>query len=347
MKILHLIFSLEVGGTETMLMDIANIQALDADVSIAVVNNEIQENVISQLSPDVHVYKIGRIPGTRSPLPILRLNLLLLHQRFDVIHCHNSNLAKLLFKRFHKRMFLTIHTTGIKDNSFMLYKKVFAISDAVKKDISERMAIETKVVKNGINTNSITAKRILNNSLGRRVFRIVQVGRLEMETKGQNVLIDAVKRLIDNEIKVRVDFIGAGSSELALKNQVKRLGIDNHVNFLGIKDRSFIYSRLGEYDLLIQPSFVEGFGLTIVEGMLAKVLVLVSDIEGPMEIIDKGNFGYYFICGDVLDLAEKIYMVMKLDEEKKQLLIERSYMYAKEQFSIEKTAQTYLKEYDI
>ncbi len=40
--------------------------------------------------------------------------------------------------------------------------------------------------------------------------------------------------------------------------------------------------------------------------MLAKIPVLVSNIEGPLEIIENGKYGFYFKSGDVEDLTHKI-----------------------------------------
>ena len=90
---------------------------------------------------------------------------------------------------------------------------------------------------------------------------------------------------------------------------MKEYSLDKNVQFLGAKDRSFIYENLCEYDLLIQPSYYEGFGLTIVEGMFASIPVLVSNVEGPREIIIDGVNGFIFKSSNPRDLAEKIKMI--------------------------------------
>lgn len=54
------------------------------------------------------------------------------------------------------------------------------------------------------------------------------------------------------------------------------------------KNQEWIYHNLCNFDLFIQPSRFEGFGLTVAEAIAAKVTVLVSNIQGPMEIIDDG-----------------------------------------------------------
>lgn len=67
--------------------------------------------------------------------------------------------------------------------------------------------------------------------------------------------------------------------------------LEDHVIFEGLKEQAWIYENLCRYDLFIQPSRYEGFGLTVAEAISAKVPVLVSNIEGPLEIIDGGRLG--------------------------------------------------------
>ena len=57
---------------------------------------------------------------------------------------------------------------------------------------------------------------------------------------------------------------------------------------------------------MVQPSIYEGFGLTVAEGMIAGLPVLVSDVEGPMEIIQNGQYGYCFQVGNAEDMANKL-----------------------------------------
>jgi glycosyltransferase involved in cell wall biosynthesis len=103
---------------------------------------------------------------------------------------------------------------------------------------------------------------------------------------------------------------------------------------------------LHTYDLLVQPSRYEGFGLTVVEAMAAGVPVLVSNIEGPMEIIDNGKYGSYFQVGDHLDCSEKMIHIMKNSEHR--ILpeeLQRVAEYARRRFDITETANLYLDAY--
>lgn len=346
MKIVHIIWALGVGGAEAMLVDIVNEQSETENIHIVIINNHIDKVLLSSMSNKVKVHKINRIPGSRNIIDFIRLNYLLMRMNPDVIHSHNADIINTItiIKILKTRFFLTLHTTNIKSDSFQKYHKIFSISHAVRNDVLVRSGIFTKVVYNGIDIDRFQKK----NNLNFEVFRIVQVGRLNNKIKGQEVLLKALRILIHKYTinNIYIDFIGEGESKEELINLAENLQITKYCNFLGKKDREYIYKYLKDYDLLVQPSYYEGFGLTVAEGLAAKVPVLVSDIEGPMEIIKNGKFGFFFRAGDCKDCADKIVDILELygssDLHSK---IENGHKHVVKKFNIKKTAKRYLNNY--
>lgn len=121
------------------------------------------------------------------------------------------------------------------------------------------------------------------------------------------------------------------------------LNLENHVIFEGLKEQAWIYENLCRYDLFIQPSRYEGFGLTVAEAISAKVPVLVSNIEGPLEIIDGGRLGMTFENENVEDCANKILEFVK--QGRNETIIEQAYQYVCEHYDVSVTAQKYLNVY--
>src|ERR1700754_2353817 len=108
-RIVHLIFTLESGGAENMLVDIANEQASLADVTVILINKKYSMDLISRISQNVHFYSLQREEGNKRSLRFLfRLWGLLLRIRPTVIHCHNQNIIRLL-PIWRNRIVLTIH----------------------------------------------------------------------------------------------------------------------------------------------------------------------------------------------------------------------------------------------
>lgn len=342
MKIAHLIFSLRTGGAENMLIDIINEQVTCAEVSLYVINNEVHEHIKNRIDSKVIVKYIDRREGSKNPLPVLLLNYSLMLARYDILHCHNHNLLKLLHPLFYRKTVLTVHDIGLFSPYYKNFNRIFAISEAVKADLFSRQNINAITVNNGVSPSLIAQKE---NGRG-SVFKILQVSRLDHRKKGQHVVLEAIQILKQQGINnIEVYFIGTGDSYNLLNSMVEDLNLGSLVHFLGIRDRAYIYENLKQYDLLVQPSFFEGFGLTIVEAMFAKVPCLVSNIDGPIQIIEDGKYGYHFRVGDSQDLSNKIYAIMHTAEPELRSLANAAYKHASEKFHVAGTAQSYLKNY--
>ena len=296
---------MRVGGAQTMLVDIMNEQCKDNDVHLFIINNDYTDYLINEINKNVRVHKLGRPVGSINPYYIIKLNILLFKLSPDVIHIHNSSIIKLVFLKNTPKI-LTVHDTGLDVSLLNLYNKIVAISKSVCHDIETRSGIKCCIIENGIVVNNIkyiNYKGVTNNS---KTYRIVQVSRLMLPKKGQDILIKAMSILVRKGYNIELSLIGIGESETEIKRVIKSENLEKKVHFLGLKDRNYIYEHLCEYDLFVQPSRNEGFGLTVAEAIASGIPVLVSNIEGPMEIIKNGIYGVFFKNGNVHDCAEKI-----------------------------------------
>ena len=343
MKIIHIIWALGQGGAESVVVDIVNEQVKFEDIHLIIVNNAINKALFNRISEKVNVHLIKRKKSSKNIIPIIKLNLLIYKLNPSIIHCHIYNLIYAIKVIPKSKIYLTAHRLDIPKKAFKNYGKIFSISNAVKKDILQRSVVKSKVIFNGISFEEIEEKE----NYCYDIFKIVQIGRLNHHIKAQHILIQAAFHLINNFKKeIRIDFYGEGESETFLKNLVKELDLTKYINFLGVKERSYLFKNLKEYELLCQPSFYEGFGIVILEAMAAKIPVLVSNVYGPMEIVKRGKYGYFFQSGDSEDCAKKILQVME-DYQKKEFLqkINETYKYAFANYSIVNTAKNYINNY--
>ena len=344
MKIVHITYGFGLGGIETMLHNIANEQVkLGHEIHIIVINDIVNDELKSTLASEIHFHCLKRKVGSKNPFFIFSLNTLLFNIHPDVVHLHYSSIARyMLLGHLKKKLCVTQHDVCNKQNSEYLYlsKKIFAISDIVKKDILKWTGLDSEVVLNGIEPGLIKASSGERHSK----FGIVQVSRLMHEKKGQHILIKAVAYLVEKGYKdICLDFIGDGESIDYLKQLARKLKVESYVNFLGAKDQSYIFEHLCKYDLYVQPSIYEGFGLTVTEGMAAKIPVLVSKNQGPLEIIDYGKYGYSFKNKDSEDCALKIEKFLKRENDTNMITL--AYERVLSLYDVKNTAQKYLELY--
>ena len=345
MTIVHLSWTLGIGGAEEMLVDIVNEQSRTARVMIIIVNYHVDQRLSTRLNPSVRVVQLNRRPGSWSPEVFLRLNWLIHQTGADIVHAHSWSFAKAL-QFTNCSAVLTVHTTRdaeLFDGSIRRYKKIFAVSNAVATQIRNREPhADVEVVMNGIRCTDVHTGTPSDDGL----FRMVQVSRLEHAVKGQDVLIRALDQLRRQPgcPRFRLDLIGDGASRPYLEAMVAKLGLEKVVRFRGALVRPTVYSELCDYDLLVQASRVEGFGLSIAEA--AGIPVLVSDLGGPREIVDDGRCGFLFDPEDEDACCRQILRIycMKGTHELA-VMLARARARVLSNFDVTRTANEYLRAY--
>ncbi|WP_165796133.1 glycosyltransferase family 4 protein [Siphonobacter curvatus] len=299
---------MKTGGAQMLVVDILNKVVINNNAYLIIVNDEFDEAVLQSIDSRVKIFFLNRKPGSKNPLYILKLNWILFKIKPKVIHCHEPNIVNLIFYNNVKKI-LTVHDVGIGNIYINKYTNIVSISETVFKDILTRFNIRTILINNGIDFESFQ-KRSKYKSINN--FNLVQVSRLMHEKKGQHIAIESIN-ILNNLFPgvFTITFIGEGSSESYLKELTKKLNLQSQVSFLGNKNRDWIKKNLHQFDLVIQPSVYEGFGLTILEGIATKNPVIASNIDGPKEILNNFESLFLFESGNPKDLSDKIYEIYR------------------------------------
>lgn len=347
MKILHITFSLNNAGKENMLVDIANEQkSAGNDVAILVINDLLDPDIVNRIGNNILLFRLNRRNHSKSLIHLFKL-IYILNSGFkaDVIHSHDPQLGFLLKVTSFVPVLLTIHGPAFDTSQMRYYKKLIAVSSSVKFDVESRSKNICNIIYNGIRISSIKKRNLIYDH---NDFRIILVGRLDHQVKGQDLLIEAAHYLVVKKGLVNIKFfiVGEGNSRKHLEELILNLNLIENVFLLGNMNREWIYENLQSYDLFIQPSRLEGFGLTVAEAMAAKVPVLASDIEGPAEILEYGKHGIMFEKNSYQDLARQIENAIRLYENGEIVkIIESAYNHCLINFNITRTAQEYCAAY--
>ncbi|MTB53174.1 glycosyltransferase [Lewinella sp. W8] len=134
-------------------------------------------------------------------------------------------------------------------------------------------------------------------------FRMVACGRLTTQ-KGFDLLLRALAQ-VPGITEMRLDILGTGPDEDALKELRDDLGLSQVVNFLGFQSNPYPFFRRA--DLFVLSSRWEGFGNVITEAMACGTPVLSTNCPaGPDEIITHGHSGWLVETENVAAIAEGI-----------------------------------------
>ena len=362
MRILQVITSLDMGGAETLVVNlIPRLQSLGDTVDLCIFDGK--ETPLTQRlrkeSPQTKIYALGH--GVYNPLYILKLVKIM--KNYDIVHTHNSSpqLFVAIASLFNSpKLVSTEHNTSNRKRNWKWYRPieswmygrydhVICISKIAEDKLREYMRGEWLVkssnrykaittINNGIDVNAISkatpCKELLDLKESRKSILMVAGFRKQ---KNQDTIIRALT-LLDQE-KYEVWFAGIGERMEEIKQLALSLGVNDRVRFLGL--RTDIPNVLRAADIIVMSSHWEGLSLSNVEGMSAHKPFIASDVNGLKEVT-KG-YGILFPHEDAKALAEEINRLAS-DDAYYNEIAERCYNRALE-FDISNTVRGYADVY--
>ena len=177
-------------------------------------------------------------------------------------------------------------------------------SIAVSKAVADDLAIPSVVINNAYRED--TFHRFLATE---RPLDLVFVGRL-VSDKGVDILLDALHLLASTGSRRRLSIVGDGPERPRLEAQACRLGLQDHVRFLGIKTGHDLAQILNQHQVMVVPSrYNEPFGIVALEGAACGCVVVGSEGGGLKEAI--GPCGPTFPNGNASALAKVLDQLMR------------------------------------
>jgi glycosyltransferase involved in cell wall biosynthesis len=128
------------------------------------------------------------------------------------------------------------------------------------------------------------------------------VGRL-IEQKDHATLLRAFARVREKVPEARLAILGGGPLEAETRALVASLGLDGAVALPG---RTEIRDWLERADVFVHTSRWEGFGIVLLEAMLASLPVVATRISAVPEIVADGETGVLVDAGDVDAVANAV-----------------------------------------
>jgi glycosyltransferase involved in cell wall biosynthesis len=122
--------------------------------------------------------------------------------------------------------------------------------------------------------------------------------------KGLHILLEAVRLLTSD---FRLDVVGSLAVDPLYAQQMQQIvrthGLQSRVFFHGILDGSALAEELRQSQVLVVPSFYEGFGISYLEGMAFGLPAIGTTVGAIPQLITSGKNGFLINPGDPKELA--------------------------------------------
>ena len=293
--------------------------------------------------PAGHIYKDEGIPvfflgnGKYSPGNVTGLMELIDREQIDLLHLHgysSANFGRIAARL--KKIPNIVHEHAILDilpHQYVadwvlrgLTDCAVGVSDAVSEFLIKGRHVprkRTDVVYNGVNldtfvrSDTVALDRLRREfSLNKEHFIIGTLTRLRQE-KGNEILIRAMRQVVDKYPHVRLLIAGDGPLWDPLEALIAELGLREHVRLIGF--RRDVMDLLTLFDMMVVPSFNEGFGLMLVEALAMGVPVVASRVGGLIEISGEPPCTRLVSAGDPNAFAREILYLLEHPETRKEM----------------------------
>ena len=251
---------------------------------------------------------------------------------FDLINAHYSwpsgAVSTELNKHYHAPLIITEHThlslyplINKKDRIIVrTWSRADALVRVCKKDIPLLSSICAKekiaYIPNGYDPRIIKymdkeeARRNLNLPLEKKIiFNLAEL----LPVKGQKYLIEAMKTVSHERDDVICLIGGNGPLKGILEQQIKRLGLGDHVKLVGRIPHSEVFSWYSAADIFVLPSISEASACVVIEAMACGKPVVATNNHGSEDIIISDDFGFLCDSANSQQLTKNILSALNKD----------------------------------
>jgi glycosyltransferase involved in cell wall biosynthesis len=201
----------------------------------------------------------------------------------------------------------------------------FAVSDLgfrpSKAEIIHNWSASADLLRIGANRSKSSASSVI---------RVLFLGWLEKE-KGIFELLDACEQLAPR-FEFMLSVAGRGHAEAEAKRFVQECNLNSRVDFVGWVHDAEKMRLLEESDILVLPSWAEGFPNAVIEAMSAKVSVIVTSVGNVPDLLRNREHALIIPPKNVDALRDTLKELF-VNREFRDQLAEKGHVFARDTFS--------------
>jgi glycosyltransferase involved in cell wall biosynthesis len=326
LRILHVVDSLERGGLERVVTDLA-IEQRRAGHDVAVFSMLETSGFRGELDAAGIPVRIGNKQRAFDRAVIGALRDAVRTPRVDIVHAHNftpnyyTATALLALPRAPTHV-VTCHDMGtrLRDRKLRWFfafslkrtRRAAMVSDQVRDwYVASRLVPEDRAITitNGIAIDRFRwtpeRRQRARAALGIDASRLVVgcVGRL-VPIKNHALLLETVPRLAAAHPALTIVLVGGGELGAMLRERAASLGIADRVVFAG--EQGNVTDLLPAFDVFAQPSISEGLSIALLEASASGLPIVATDVGGNREIVADGISGLLVPSGNAAALGDAL-----------------------------------------
>jgi len=328
--IVHLIYRLDFGGLETLLVEVVNRMPADQYRHAIICLSDYTDFAKKITKPDVEIFALHKPPGLGLATHVAIWKLLR-KLRPAILHSYNLSAIEYTVAATMAGVPIRVHAEhgreatdpeGKNPKHNLLRRLMIPFVDAfvpVSDDLQKwlRLAIgvpknKNTFITNGVDTVSFAPKQLTEMAshvvpFSSDCFVIGTVGRVQ-DVKNHKGLIEAflhLLKLIPTErSRLRVAIVGDGPLLPAIRKKIVEEGIQDLVWTPGA--RTNIAEIMRSFTVFALPSIAEGTPVTILEAMATGLPVVATRVGGVPEVVQENVTGSLVRPGDAMALATSL-----------------------------------------
>ncbi len=187
----------------------------------------------------------------------------------------------------------------VKEARFVVTVSAYTRSQLMR-HVSPDLWPRLKVVHCGLEPFAFSDCRPIDTS---RAPVFLCVGRMSPE-KGHLILIPAFKKVLQRYPGARLVMAGDGDMRPKIEDEINSLELVHAVRITGWIDSDQVLEEIRGCFALVQPSFIEGLPVVIMEAMAQERPVISTYVAGIPELVQDGKTGLLVPAGDIAALSD-------------------------------------------
>jgi glycosyltransferase involved in cell wall biosynthesis len=315
-RIVQFVLTLEIGGLERMVVDLALQQkksGYDVRIYCLFHSGPVAAPALEAGIPIVEFH--GQ--ALSSAAKMFSVVKTLLRDKADIVHSHNSGVhpyaalaakiasvpvvvntrhgtASYFGNPYQERKFKSVY--GLTD-------RIVFVSDETRSFYVNQLGLyesKSAVIANGIPTWAFRSRPAQPGSKSPRI-RFGTVGRLA-PVKAHDVLLNAFALVSRQLPQAELRIVGGGEMRNQLVEQIQTLGLGDRVRLDG--STTEIANVLSELDIFVISSDSEGLPLAVLEAMAAGLPIVSTRVGGIPEVAPEGSVAWYCPPRNPIELAQ-------------------------------------------